>query len=81
MFPFYQPSLPFKEFAKLSKFGIVGKWLPSGASLYNISLKRNNGSLKKWQWVTSTFYLKGLQSGFLVTWLLSDYEYKTFVSK
>ena len=39
-------------FNKLSKHGIVGKWILSGASLYTFSLKR-----KKWSLILKIFLL------------------------
>ena len=42
------------------------KWLQSGASLYTFSVTAKTRSWRKWQWVFSTFYLKGLQSEFFV---------------
>ena len=71
---FHQPSLPFKEFTKVNKFGNVEKWLPSVASFYTFSLKRKKWTWKKWQWVLHNFYLKGLQSGFLLTKSLDSQE-------
>ena len=64
---FPQLSLPFKEFIKLNKFGIVRKWLLRGASICTFSPKRKKEIWKKWQLIFSTFYLKDSQSGFLAT--------------
>ena len=64
---FHQPALPLKEFIKLNKFGIVGKWLPNGSWLYTCSLKRKKWSWKPGQRVFSIFYLKRRQSGFWET--------------
>ena len=67
MYAFNQYSLLFNEFTKLNKFGIIGKLLASGASLYTFSLKRKKWIWREWQWVFLSFYLKGLQSWFLLT--------------
>ena len=63
MYAFFQTSLLFNYFTKVNKFGILGKFLPSGTWLYTFSLKRQKCCCKKWQWVFSTFHLKELQSG------------------
>ena len=68
---FHKPLLPSKQLTKLNKFGIIGKLLPSRASLYTIPLIKEIYLYKITMiflfFFFLTFYLKGLQSGFFVT--------------
>ena len=73
LYNFHQTLLLLKYVTEVNKFGIPGKLLPSGASLYTFSLKRKKWC-KKWQWFFSTFYLKQLKFCFEAETILRTFS-------